>query len=355
MAYDRPACGTQLLPTRGLHKCGAHLRGAQATGWQAGLPWALAGLALGALIAVVALRLMSGPTTTSAQTASPPMRTGGTGMAPDISQMSPEERATRLYNRVMTLHAAGKNDSAEFFLPMALQAYAMVPAPDIDAHYHMGVLRLTGGDAAGALAEADSIRRRSATHLFGFVLRAQALEPTRAGETGYRTSQERGGHRPALPDTPITRESDPSPPGHRSTGGQIAQRPPYWEALALLVLFLFPPYCTRSPCRSWRLHRHDLPPTIRPHHDHDRLHRDRSVLTAASIPVIEIRDLREHLSAAVARRRYHGDHHGRTPSISAGARRSIAARDRGAGRHHGVGITWSAVRAVIQPVEIEHR
>jgi hypothetical protein len=173
------ACGTQLASTaRFCHKCGAHLQGAQATGWQAGLPWALAGLALGALIAVVALRLIGGTSATSAQTASPPMRTGGggPGMAPDISQMSPEERATRLYNRVMTLHAAGKNDSAEFFLPMALQAYAMVPAPDIDAHYHMGVLRLTGGDAAGALAEADSIRRRSATHLFGFVLRAQALE-----------------------------------------------------------------------------------------------------------------------------------------------------------------------------------
>jgi len=36
--------------------------------------------------------------------------------------MSPEERATRLYNRVMLLHTQGKADSAEFFLPMALQA-----------------------------------------------------------------------------------------------------------------------------------------------------------------------------------------------------------------------------------------
>ena len=64
--------------------------------------------------------------------------------------MSPEERATRLYNRVMTLHSAGKTDSAEFFLPMALQAYAMLPALDIDARYHVGVLHLAGGDAAGA-------------------------------------------------------------------------------------------------------------------------------------------------------------------------------------------------------------
>jgi len=102
---------------------------------------------------------------------------GGGGMAPpDISRMSPEERANRLYNRIMTLHSAGKTDSAEFFLPMALQAYAMLPALDIDARYHVGVLHLTGGDAAGAMAQADTILRQAPTHLFGFVLRAHASE-----------------------------------------------------------------------------------------------------------------------------------------------------------------------------------
>ena len=95
---------------------------------------------------------------------------------PDISQMSPEERATRLYNRVMLLHTQGKADSAEFFLPMALQAYAMLPALDADARYHIGVLDLTSGDAAGALAQADTIRRAVPTHLFGFMLRARALD-----------------------------------------------------------------------------------------------------------------------------------------------------------------------------------
>jgi hypothetical protein len=186
------ACGTQLAPTaRFCHKCGAHLGGAQATGWRAGLPWALAGVAVGALITVLGLRFTGGTPVASAPEASTPPQAGGPGIGrpPDISQMSPEERATRLYNRVMTLHAAGKADSAEFFLPMALRAYTMLPALDIDAHYHMGVLRLTGGDAAGALAEADSIGRRAATHLFGFVLRAQALEllhdPRRA-QQAYR-------------------------------------------------------------------------------------------------------------------------------------------------------------------------
>ena len=90
--------------------------------------------------------------------------------------MSPEERATRLYNRVMTLHTQGKADSAEFFLPMALQAYAMMPALDVDARYHIGVLDLTGGNAAAALAQADTIRRAVPTHLFGFMLRARALD-----------------------------------------------------------------------------------------------------------------------------------------------------------------------------------
>ena len=52
----------------------------------------------------------------------------------------------------------------------------MLPTLDVDAHYHIGVLQLTGNDATGALAEADSIGRMASTHLFGFVLRAQALE-----------------------------------------------------------------------------------------------------------------------------------------------------------------------------------
>ncbi len=90
--------------------------------------------------------------------------------------MSPEERATRLYNRVMTLHSQGKTDSAEFFLPMALQAYAMLPAVDVDARYHIGVLDLTGGNAPAALAQADTIRRSVPTHLFGSMLRARALD-----------------------------------------------------------------------------------------------------------------------------------------------------------------------------------
>jgi len=140
-----------------------------------GLPWGVAGAALGALLTVVVFRLGTSTGDGRRETgdaAAPASRLS----PPDISQMSPEERATRLYNRVMILHSQGKADSAEFFLPMALQAYAMLPALDVDGRYHIGVLDLTGGDEAGALAQADSIRRVVPTHLFAAMLRARALE-----------------------------------------------------------------------------------------------------------------------------------------------------------------------------------
>src|SRR5438046_3434216 len=171
------ACGASLAATaRFCHKCGAQVGGAQSSGWRAGLPWGVAGAALGALLTVLALRLGAGSREQGAGDAPEATARRSQLPAPDISQMSPEERATRLYNRVMTLHTQGKADSAEFFLPMALQAYAMLAALDVDGRYHIGVLDLTGGDYAGALAQADSIRRAVPTHLFASMLRARALE-----------------------------------------------------------------------------------------------------------------------------------------------------------------------------------
>jgi hypothetical protein len=170
------ACGAPLAATaKFCHKCGAQVGGAPAAGWRVGLPWGVAGAALGALVTVLVLRI-GGSGERGAVPDGAPEGTAPRSPLPDISQMSPEERAIRLYNRVMTLHSQGKADSAEFFLPMALQAYAMLPALDIDGRYHIGVLELTGGDSAGALAQADSIRRAIPTHLFAPMLRARALE-----------------------------------------------------------------------------------------------------------------------------------------------------------------------------------
>jgi len=166
------ACGAQLSATaRFCHKCGAALATATPSGWRVGIPWALAGAALGALVAVVAMR-GAGSREQSAEAPAPRSLLP----APDISQMSPEERANRLFNRVMILAEGGKQDSVRFFLPMALAAYSQLAALDPDARYHLGLLHLAGGDVAAALAQADTIQRTVPNHLFIYVLRAHAYQ-----------------------------------------------------------------------------------------------------------------------------------------------------------------------------------
>ena len=50
--------------------------------------------------------------------------------APDISSMSPDERASRLFDRVMRYGEQGKIDSLKIFAPMAIEAYDMLGPPD---------------------------------------------------------------------------------------------------------------------------------------------------------------------------------------------------------------------------------
>lgn len=167
------ACGTALSTNaRFCHKCGAAVGTAQPTGWRTGVPWALAGAALGALVAVLAMRGSGGGGGQSGSPSSPPPASGSQLVAPDISQMSPEERANRLFDRIMIYAEAGKMDSVRFFLPMAMGAYSQLPTLDIDARYHIGLLHLAGGDNAAALAQADTIQKAAPTHLFAFILRA---------------------------------------------------------------------------------------------------------------------------------------------------------------------------------------
>src|SRR5262245_8609772 len=186
------ACGAQLSATaKFCHKCGAAVAGVQAVGWKAGVPWALAGAALGALITVVAMRGAG-----SREPGPEPMTSGPRLQAPDISQMSPEERANRLFNRVMILAEAGKADSVRFFLPMALGAYSQMSPLNADARYHIGLLQLAGGDVEAALAQADTIQRSIPTHLFIYVLRAHAYQ-----QSG-NTRQERRAYADFLRDEP---------------------------------------------------------------------------------------------------------------------------------------------------------
>ena len=94
----------------------------------------------------------------------------GDSRAPDISQMSPDERAARLFNRIMTYGAAGKLDSARMFAPMAMQAYEMLGTLDPHNRYDMGMIAVVTGDVAVAAAEADTILKASPSHLLGLIL-----------------------------------------------------------------------------------------------------------------------------------------------------------------------------------------
>jgi hypothetical protein len=109
-------------------------------------------------------------------------------VAPDISSMSPQERASRLFNRVMSYSERGQNDSARFFAPMAIQAYQMIGPLDAHARYDIGAISAAAGDPSAARAQADTILAAQPNHLLGLVLEIHAAELARdsAGAARFR-------------------------------------------------------------------------------------------------------------------------------------------------------------------------
>jgi hypothetical protein len=141
-------------------------RGARGT-LPAFLPWAVTGIALLSLLAYVVGRTVgsgaASPAAAIAVADSP-------GRAPDISQMSPVERADRLFQRVMEYVAAGKSDSVRFFAPMAIQSQLALAPLDDHRRYDLGLLAMISGDAEMAKAQADTILAREPDHLLGLIL-----------------------------------------------------------------------------------------------------------------------------------------------------------------------------------------
>jgi len=89
---------------------------------------------------------------------------------PDISNMSPQERFNRLYNRVMQAAESGDEATVTRFTPMALMAYAQLDTVDADARYHAALLKVHTGDIDASRALADTILTRDPGHLFGYVI-----------------------------------------------------------------------------------------------------------------------------------------------------------------------------------------
>jgi len=99
---------------------------------------------------------------------------GTAGRAPDISSLTPAERAERLYDRIMGAAERGRVDSVRFFMPMALQAYQLLGDLSVDQRYDLGRLAEVAGDAPIATAQADTILRQQPKNLLGLVLASRA-------------------------------------------------------------------------------------------------------------------------------------------------------------------------------------
>lgn len=159
------------------HRCGAPSTGALTdrpstssggTTVSTALPWAVAGIALLCLLAFIVGQNFrrSAPAVATA----PPIAAPSNGPATDISQMSPDERADRLFQRVMTYVAEGKIDSVRFFSPMAIQSMAALAPLNAHRRYDLGLLGVVSSDPLLAKAQADSILAESPDHLLGLIL-----------------------------------------------------------------------------------------------------------------------------------------------------------------------------------------
>jgi Double zinc ribbon len=138
-----------------------------ASGLASFAPWAVAGFALVALVALVAYRGFSSAQPAAEQNGPVPL-TGAAAV--DLSSMTPQEMAQRLFNHIMRLNEEGKSDSVAFFAPMAMSAYAQLPEQDADTHYDLGRIYEVTHVYPSAMAQADTILAGSRTNLLGLAL-----------------------------------------------------------------------------------------------------------------------------------------------------------------------------------------
>lgn len=176
------SCGADLPPgVRFCSACGAptHAASTQATA-QRGTPpaWAIAAAILVVLVAFIVGQRMGTSQTSPVASANPAFGgfAGSGTPASDISNLTPQEAASRLFDRVMRYASEGKADSAGMFAPMAIMAYERIGPLDAHARYDVGSISLVTGDAAGAAAQADTILKQNSTHLLGLLLAARAAD-----------------------------------------------------------------------------------------------------------------------------------------------------------------------------------
>lgn len=178
-------CGARLTTgARFCHACGQPLGAAgRPAGVPPWLPWALTGMLVVALIVVMVARTSPAASPVAA-VPNPGAGAGQIVRAPDISQMTPRQRADALFNRVMAAHEREFTDSVAFFTPMAIAAYQMAGPLDPDGHYHIGLIQAIAGNVDAARAHADTIARNAPRHLYAAIVRIEAAR--QAGDAAAR-------------------------------------------------------------------------------------------------------------------------------------------------------------------------
>lgn len=155
------------------------MKGASATP-PSRVPWIVTGVALVAVIALVLFQASrsateGGPADTGAAMGGAPLSGGGSGGV-DIASMSPQEKADRLFNRVMMYASEGKTDSAAIFAPMALQSFEMLGPLDVHARFDVGLVAIVAGEYGKAKVQADSILQKNSRDLLGLTLAYRVAE-----------------------------------------------------------------------------------------------------------------------------------------------------------------------------------
>jgi hypothetical protein len=195
-AQDCQGCGKPLSPgARFCHHCGATASGGAAPAAPApagkGMTqaWTIAAAVVVVLIAFVAGQQLTGkgaaePAAPMAGNTAP--FAGGGRASTDINNMSPEEAASRLFDRVMRYASEGKADSAAMFAPMAILAYERIGPLDLHARYDIGAISVVTGDAVAAAAQADTILKAQPNHLLGLILAARAADAKKDAASAKR-------------------------------------------------------------------------------------------------------------------------------------------------------------------------
>lgn len=163
LRQECPSCGRAVAPhERYCAECGEAVGGGAR---RSSAPWWIAAAA--ALVVVLILLIperaeRAGPRPMVDPAAGAPAATDMGGFTGDL-----RTDADRLFNRVMAAAEAGDQEEVEQFMPMAMQAYEMIPDVDDDGLFHLAILYETAGEYEQARATAERIVERSADHILG--------------------------------------------------------------------------------------------------------------------------------------------------------------------------------------------